>query len=481
MRAASPSPVQPTQAPRAGSVRPPWEAVLLALVVMVAALVRIGPVATAPETQRNGLGQFGDSQLYHRLAVNLQRGRGFSATDDGTAFGGERREVSRFEPAITRPPAYPAFLAAIYSRVGAPEDTSPGAWRKRWDAVRVVQGALDVVVVVMVFGLVRLAMPGSTWAPLAAAAVYAVSPYNVFYTRALLSEALGTFLAVAALLASALAARRGRAGAWVPAGALWGLASLCQAQLMLFPLFVAGWLLVSGATRRAGVRSALACGLGAALVIAPWTLRNVAVFGRPVPIAVGATGYQLFLGTFETKANWRGWEVLPEEIFSDARQRARIDSLVRDLYSTMNAGSPSMDGPNRELRALAMEQLRANPGRTIRAWLDGVPRLWFQDYIPMYRDREASGALLLGFLVLALYALGRAPRDERAPVVPAALLGLYLTMLFLPLHVEARYSVVAVPGVIVLAILGVRAVHQDLRRLVPDASRRLRAPGSAHG
>ena len=73
------------------------EAVLLALVVALALILRLGPEIRSPESEHNGHGPFGDTQLYHRIAVNLLRGNGFSSTDDGSAHGTERIEPERYE------------------------------------------------------------------------------------------------------------------------------------------------------------------------------------------------------------------------------------------------------------------------------------------------------------------------------------------------------------------------------------------------
>jgi len=432
------------------------EALLLALVVLVGASLRIGPLVTNPEAQRGGYGQFGDTQLYHRIAVNLLRGQGFSATTDGSAFGGPARTPVEYAPAVTRPPAYPTFLAGVYRLVGAPGDSSPEVWRTRWHAARLAQGVLDVGTCLLVYLLVTLIAPGLRWAPLAAAAGYALSPYNAFYSRELLAESVGTFLVAAATLLSVRALGRSHWRGWVAAGVAWGLAALCLAQLILFPPFLGLWLVLRGrAGWRAGMTQAVALGAGMLIAVGPWTVRNFRAFDRVIPIAVGATGYQMFLGTFETRANWTGWEVLPEEQFPDPRERARIDSLVREMYTIMDAGSPEMAGPNGELRRLALERLRADPGRALAAWFESVPRLWFQNYIPMYRDREASGGLLLGVLLAAVAAVIVVAGEERRRRQLPLLLAAYLTLLFLPLHVEARYSVTAIPGLVALAAIGV--------------------------
>src|SRR5262245_47025379 len=103
---------------RTGSTTTKWtssQLVLLALITLFAAGIRVAPLLIHPETQRNGLGQFGDTSGYHRIAANLMRGNGYSATYDGSAFGGTAQHVDQYNPAITRAPGYPFFLATVYS------------------------------------------------------------------------------------------------------------------------------------------------------------------------------------------------------------------------------------------------------------------------------------------------------------------------------------------------------------------------------
>jgi hypothetical protein len=440
-----------------------WPDAALAIIVLLAAALRVAPLITAPEAQRNGLGQFGDSFGYHRVATNLLRGHGFSASYDGAAFGAPPIPLARYEPAATRPPAYPFFLAAIYRLGGDPGDARLETWRRRWDAVRLAQALLDAGVCVLVFFLVRGIAPRALWAPYVGAAIYAVSPYNVFYTRALLSEGLATALVTVGLLAAVGAVVRGGPGRWFGAGIAFGVASLCIAQIVLFPFLLGASLVVrSRHARRAAVWLALACLCGFAVAVAPWTLRNAVVFQRFIPICVGGTGWKVFLGSFETKATWRGWGAIPEDLFPDAAERAALAALATTLENELQAGSVALAESDRAAWALARRELRRHPGRALAAWLDGVPRLWYQNYVPMYRDREASGVWVLLFFALAAHAWARSTPRERAGMAPVGLLVLYLTVLFLPLHVEPRYAVVAMPGIVAVAGIGLATLLRDL-------------------
>ena len=438
------------------------EGVLLAVIVLFAAAARLQPLVKSPELQRSGYGQFGDTLLYHLIAVNLWRGHGFSATDDGTAFGGPPIAIGRYEPAITRPPVYPIFLAAVYSFVGNANDTTLAAWRRRWDAARFTQGVLDALTGILVFFLARALAPSSAWPPLAAAAIYAISPYNIFYTRALLSECVGTFLMTAGLLLCVIAVNRGRRVEFLVAGVMLGVAALCNPQVVLFPLFLGGWILWRHATDRATSLALALCLLaGTALSISPWAMRNLILFHQPIPISMTSPWYSIFLGSYETRDTWQGWNVVPAQIVPDPQERAAIAARFDLMWEQFNRGSLAVSEIDRGFRPLALGRIRDHPAETLGAWIDGAQRLWYQHYIVMYRDAEASGRYVLLYFALAIYAAVRAASSERRMMVPIGLFAVYLTVIFLPLHDEARYSVIAMPGVIAVAGVGLARFLND--------------------
>ena len=129
-------------------------------------------------------------------------------------------------------------------------------------------------------------------------------------------------------------------------------------------------------------------------------------------IKTGAVGHALFLGTFETSSNWQGWDVYPHEIFDDAQAKARIESLHRSFVHTSREGTLRIRETDQEFTRLAIDRMRAHPIQSLWTWMRSIPRLWYQDYIPMYRDREASGTLFIFYLVFAAYAYRARHRAE---------------------------------------------------------------------
>ena len=67
------------------------------------------------------------------------------------------------------------------------------------------------------------------------------------------------------------------------AGGLAGLLALSRPQILAFLPLIMLWLWLNGVRGRPFWRSAAALGLAAALVVLPWSLRNMVVLGRPLP------------------------------------------------------------------------------------------------------------------------------------------------------------------------------------------------------
>jgi 4-amino-4-deoxy-L-arabinose transferase-like glycosyltransferase len=451
----------------------------LGVIFLVGLWVRVHPIVSEPEQFRYGLGPFGDSQLYHRIAYNLYTGHGFSGTDDGRAFGQKgKADVLQYEPAIYRAPAYPCFLSAVYRLLGRSEDMqSLETWHETWNKVRIVQSALDALLCVLVFIIVRILHPASVTPAFVSAAVYCISAYNIYYTRAHLSESLTTFLLTSGLLLVVLALRTPTLLLWLLSGAAFGLTALSSPQLVLFPAVLCGYVVLLQGRRVSWsqLRRVALLMVGVILVIAPWTWRNHRTFGEIIPINAGSVGYNLFLGTFETAANWQGWDRIPEELFHDEPEKIRIAALQRSFFQHSYEGTIRVREPDRVLARIAVDWMMARPIQTLRAWVGGVPRLWFQDNIHIYRDREPSGVFAVVYFFLAAHAFLRGSQERRHLMAPVVLFIGYLTLIFVPLHVEARYSVSAMPGLIALAGIGAWELARGCRGTIPY---RVRATGA---
>lgn len=162
-------------------------------------------------------------------------------------------------------PAYPYFLAACFRLF-----PDSGA-----TAARLVQVALSTATVLLVYPIARRAFSRRT--ALVSAGVVAFYPPLVAFSHYLYAETIYTFLLVA--LAAALLAAGDRPGAARPfaAGLLGGAAALTRSVFIAQIPFLLLWFFLARRRGRSWSRAAIALFLaGIAVVVAPWTIRNVA-------------------------------------------------------------------------------------------------------------------------------------------------------------------------------------------------------------
>jgi hypothetical protein len=210
-----------------------------------------------------------DEREYLALAHSLASGKGFvydPAFETGTAqqFG--------------RAPGYPVFLAAIGA--GIADATS---------APRRVQIAQSVVgaIAIWLIGLLALGSAGPR-AGVAAAAIAAVYPPLAVLPAYVFSETLYCTVSLGAVLALQRALDAIDGGAPRPAamrrtlaaGGLTGLAVLIRPVMLFYVPLAVLWLAVR---RQASLAAAFA--LAAALIVTPWTVRNLRTYDRFVLIA----------------------------------------------------------------------------------------------------------------------------------------------------------------------------------------------------
>jgi 4-amino-4-deoxy-L-arabinose transferase-like glycosyltransferase len=199
----------------------------------------------------------GDAMVFHQVAQHLADGDGF-------------RQAFRDAPTAEHPPGWEVVLAAA--------NLAGGNGYLSHRLVGAVIGTVTVVLIGLLGRRVASAAVGLT-----AAAVAAAYPLLWGADVSLMSETLYGALLVGALLA-ALARRP------VVLGVLLGLAALTRGEalllvpLLVVPLFWRHW-------------RALALAVAAfALVLAPWTARNLATFEVPVLVSSNANG--IFAGAY---------------------------------------------------------------------------------------------------------------------------------------------------------------------------------------
>jgi len=247
---------------------PRWVLVALALILLVGFAVRAW-AAMNPVVDPGP-----DSTAYSRIAEHL-----FESGEYGT-------------PAQTSPsdwsPGLPLMVAGLYWVLGEASET----------AARLLIAGLGTVMVLFTF-LIGRRVSGVA-AGLIAAAVVATYPTYVENNGQFLSEPLAAFLLSGAMLGMLWAAERRRVVAWVVPGLVFGALTLTRPEYQAITLAFAAlalWRVWRDVGWMRGVAAAGIMVLAAALVVAPWMVRNRIVLDKWVPVSTGG-GKALFVATY---------------------------------------------------------------------------------------------------------------------------------------------------------------------------------------
>jgi 4-amino-4-deoxy-L-arabinose transferase-like glycosyltransferase len=242
--------------------------ILLALIALLGLGVRAYAVARPVANPAD------DSHAYYALSKALY--------EEGS-FGGPT-----FHDSSDWSPGAPLLYAAAFYATGGPREGT----------ARIVEALLGVAAILVVFLLgERL---GGRRVGLIAAFAVAVYPPFIHSTGELMSEPPAILTLPAAVLAFLWASDRERLRAWLLPGFLFGLTAMFRPEYLLV-----GAAFVVLAAVRVGLARGWRPGLaGAGLLVAalllpivPWTIRNIDVLGRVVPISTGS-GKALYVGTF---------------------------------------------------------------------------------------------------------------------------------------------------------------------------------------
>jgi 4-amino-4-deoxy-L-arabinose transferase-like glycosyltransferase len=245
-----------------------WTLAILALIVVIGLGLRVDR-ATNPHADPGD-----DARAYFSLAKSLYV--------DGSYGGPTFRDADDWSPGT------PLLAAGVYYVTGGVRD----------NAARLLIALMGAVAIIVAYLLGRRI--SSRPAGLIAAAGVAFYPPFVHTTGALLSEPPAVLTLPAAVLAFLWAAEQERPWAWLLSGLLFGLTALFRPEYLLVALaFVALALYRVG--RERGLRpGAAAAGLMLAaflVCVVPWTIRNLVVVDRFVPLSTGG-GKALYVGSY---------------------------------------------------------------------------------------------------------------------------------------------------------------------------------------
>jgi 4-amino-4-deoxy-L-arabinose transferase-like glycosyltransferase len=409
----------------------------LLLIFALALAARLGFLAM------RGTFEAPDTAEYRLLARNVLRFHTFSMD--------ARPPIA---PAIRRPPVYPIFLASLMTVTSSPI------------APAIAQAVLDAIVAVMIF-LIASRMVRPPFA-IAVSVFYAIHPGPISTTVAILSETLfATLLCAAALLAS-IAAERVSAILAICSGTAFGLAALTRSIGVVYLIAV---LCVMLAYRFR--RVAVIVGISAIIVIAPWIIRSSRLAGRFVLIqAPSSFGWYLpslwWLDQNDEPGMWRHY-------------------FAGDPYGVRLEGAKT---PAEVMRAddFARQQtivnIRKNPRAYLWSRVRAFPHLFLNTFDPFTGINRSLGdvvrahdfgalaikltlLLLFSALPMAAALLGLPASRQTLAASMAAAIWLITLAFHVPVWIEYRYWLPALPFHLVTAALGI----QIARNIVPTRAR----------
>jgi 4-amino-4-deoxy-L-arabinose transferase-like glycosyltransferase len=284
----------------------------LVTILLVALALRVAAIATD-----NGYEPANDAFEYDYYARAIAEGDGYPRS--GYLLQGG--------PTAIRGPGYPYFLGGVYALSGS--STTAG---------RLASAVLGALAVLLIY-LIARRLWGSRIG-FVAAGLAAVFPPLVLLSRELLSESLFIVLELGAVLCALNFRRSGGSLRWAAAaGALCGLTLLTRntgfALLVCLPL---GVLISQPRLRPRALVGPLVLLAVAALVVAPWTVRNTAQFGRLVPVTTSAgitasgTYNPVSFRDSDTHGAWRDPRSVPRltSLFvTPGRDEAEVDTILR--------------------------------------------------------------------------------------------------------------------------------------------------------
>jgi 4-amino-4-deoxy-L-arabinose transferase-like glycosyltransferase len=425
--------VENTRPPRSAPVPPIRKSIfviLFAALLVNAAIVLVGLPNLGRLMGTSYNLELGD--LYDLIAKNLDQGNGFRAD-------------ARMSETMLREPGYPLFLAGI-SKLG-------GGYSMRTARVGCVLLAFGAAL--MLLRLTRKITGDSRIALLAALLFLLYPGILVAETRAGI-EIPCIFTMMLFMLALHGAVKKGSLWRYGAAGLLLGTAVMVRSEVLLFPALLLVYLLFAakGWAERGRIVGAIAVlAFGTVVVMSPWIIRNYRLVHSFVPTAtISGLAAQAGLYTCENTS--------PGEPFSLADGEAGIErkEIARQL------GLPSI-GPYFQLfytpqdeltfyRALlnrASTEYRSHPEVLARC---ASRNLFFNFWFLGKTPKSVLLNVIMQVPLLAMALAGVVVLWKRRLLHTVAIILLYIVYipaLHAPMVAEARYSILIVPFLIILA------------------------------
>jgi len=251
------------------------------------------------------------------------------------------------------------------------------------------------------------------------------------------------------------------------AGFALGCVVLIRSTLVLFPLFLLGYLWLKN--RDSSVRLAMGARVVVMIsvmvaVMSPWIVRNYLLVGKFVPTSsvqgIAAHGGQYICKrlTFDN-----GLQKL------DSKAAAERGRLASDLGYKFRGGyyqyffntADELEF-NSGLLKTVLKEYMTSPGLVVKCTSSNLFNFWFAG--KSWRSTAMNVVVQLPFLLLAAFGIWIGVRNGRSgAILPIVLLIAYVMSVHAPIHAQARYSVPLIPFVSVLACYGLAGIVSMFR------------------
>lgn len=348
----------------------------------------------------------GDSGYYLDVAYNI-----LNSGVHGTG--------SPAEPTFFRAPLYSLFAAGILSIFGENALT-----------FFVVQSVLSMVLGGAIYFMLSPHKP--TLAFIAALMIVA-SPSDIFFNGRVLGETLVAFFLVLGVVQLYIAKSSIQ---YFIAGLLFALASLVRDVYVLLPFFIIFYIILF---RRERAKFSVFLLAGLLFGIGPWVLRNAIQEDGGLFISKGASGYNLWVGTWERDPQWTIDQKFPTYAFNSDEERKTVKYAASD-------------NDDKYMQHLALTRLSDDLSGVIATWIKRAPRLWIgtrSDLVTFTYKRYSQewylikySLFVLNIVILISAFLGvllAIKKRESLGILVIPLI--YTSFIYLPFHsTETRYS-----------------------------------------
>lgn len=394
------------------------------VIFVVALLIRLAYVIFFAQLEGPGLDTWG----YDRLAKSLVFGEGYPQE-------------------VRWPPLFPIFLAGIYALFGP-----------SFFFVKIIQAAIGSFTCLLIFLIGKESFDEKIGLLSGLLAVF--YPGFISYTGLVLTETLTAFLVATSiyLLIKAIA-HKNKWRWYIFAGLILGLANLCRSEMLFFPIFVLGGLLIIYKNKKQALIGFLILSSVAAITISPWTVRNFILFHKLIPVTVGL-GRALWLGSYPQE--WTEYHFDREPIKTLYKESTQIEF-------------------NDKLMKMGIENIKNHPFLYLKFSIKKFFRFWITSHSNTIRGLEESFvstiqnkkykilfqkliflAINMGIIFLGFLGIFITRRRKMVSLLLAIII--YKVLLHMALFSAPRFQIHIMPVMLVFSAVGAQYLWYFMRR-----------------